>query len=66
VVTVVTFRSLYSPGNRDLACRCALHWDRQDSPPVQRSWIGQWGFATWGAGRRRVGGCLADSAFVLV
>ena len=24
VVTVVTFRSLYSPGNRDLACRCAL------------------------------------------
>ena len=37
VVTVVTFRSLYSPGNRDLACRCALHWDRQDSPPVQRS-----------------------------
>ena len=25
VVTVVTFRSHYSPGNRDLACRCALH-----------------------------------------
>ena len=25
VVTVVTFWPLYSPGNRDLACRCALH-----------------------------------------
>ena len=37
VVTVVTFRSHYSPDNRDLACRCALQWDRQDSPPVQRS-----------------------------
>ena len=37
VITVVTFWPLYSPGNRDLACRCALHRDRQDSPPVQRS-----------------------------
>ena len=33
VVTVVTFWSLSCPGNRDLACRCALHRHRQDSPP---------------------------------
>ena len=37
VITVITFRSHYSPDNRDLACRCALHRHRQDSPPVQRS-----------------------------